>query len=394
MGWDYAIQWLTILPFEITAAGITIQFWRDDINIGVWITVFLVALTIIQVFGVRGYGEGGSSHQMLSKNLHTDDLVVEFILSMIKIMACTGFILFGIIDNCGGVSSDPRGYIGARYWHQPYSPGGFNNGFQGFCSVFVTASFAFGGTELTGLAAAESENPRKQIPKATKQVFWRITFFYVVNLFILGLLVPSNSDVLLGSSGANTKASPFVYAIKLAGVKGLPSVFNAVITISVISVANSATYGSTRTIQSLAGQGMAPKFLAYVDKQGRPIPTVILQLIFGLLAFANESSSGGGTLFTWLLALSGLANFFVWGSVCLAHIRFRTAWKRAGHSTDELPYRAAFGVWGSWLGIFLNFICLLAQVYVALYVSADSVFALPCTRYTLCLPTCTLPALN
>jgi yeast amino acid transporter len=386
MGWDYAIQWLTILPFEITAAGITIQFWRDDINIGVWITVFLVALTIIQVFGVRGYGEGGSSHQMLSKNLHTDDLVVEFILSMIKIMACTGFILFGIIDNCGGVSSDPRGYIGARYWHQPYSPGGFNNGFQGFCSVFVTASFAFGGTELTGLAAAESENPRKQIPKATKQVFWRITFFYVVNLFILGLLVPSNSDVLLGSSGANTKASPFVYAIKLAGVKGLPSVFNAVITISVISVANSATYGSTRTIQALAGQGMAPKFLAYVDKQGRPIPTVILQLIFGLLAFANESSSGGGTLFTWLLALSGLANFFVWGSVCLAHIRFRTAWKRAGHSTDELPYRAAFGIWGSWLGIFLNFICLLAQVYVALYVSADSVFVLPCTSYPLLSP--------
>lgn len=58
MGWDYAIQWLTILPFEITAAGLTIKFWRDDINIGVWIAVFLIALSIIQVFGVRGYGEG------------------------------------------------------------------------------------------------------------------------------------------------------------------------------------------------------------------------------------------------------------------------------------------------------------------------------------------------
>jgi yeast amino acid transporter len=67
MGWDYAIQWLTILPFEITAAGLTIQFWRDDINIGVWITVFLVALSIIQVFGVRGYGEGGSSHRCSPK---------------------------------------------------------------------------------------------------------------------------------------------------------------------------------------------------------------------------------------------------------------------------------------------------------------------------------------
>jgi amino acid transporter len=58
MGWDYAIQWLTILPFEITAAGLTIDFWRPDINIGVWIAVFLVALSIIQIFGVRGYGEG------------------------------------------------------------------------------------------------------------------------------------------------------------------------------------------------------------------------------------------------------------------------------------------------------------------------------------------------
>jgi amino acid transporter len=58
MGWDYAIGWLTVLPFELTAAGITIQFWRQDINIGVWISVFLVFLTIIQIFGVRGYGEG------------------------------------------------------------------------------------------------------------------------------------------------------------------------------------------------------------------------------------------------------------------------------------------------------------------------------------------------
>jgi yeast amino acid transporter len=58
LGWDYAIGWLTILPFEITAAGITIEFWRDDINIGVWITVFLVVLTAVQFFGVRGYGEG------------------------------------------------------------------------------------------------------------------------------------------------------------------------------------------------------------------------------------------------------------------------------------------------------------------------------------------------
>lgn len=315
----------------------------------IWIAVFLTILSLIQIFGVRGYGE------------------VEFVLSMIKIAACIGFIIFGIIVNCGGVPTDNRGYIGARYWHSPEQA--FRNGFKGFCTVFVTASFSFGGTELTGLAAAESADPLRQIPKATKQVLWRITFFYVVNLFILGLIVPSSSDVLLGSSGSNTKASPFVLAIQLAGVHGLPSVFNAVITISVISVANSATYASTRTIQALAVNGMAPKFLAYVDKKGRPIPTIVLQLLFGLLAFINEASSTGSTVFGWLLALSGIVNFFVYGSICLAHIRFRKVWKMKGHSIEELPFRAAFGIWGSWLGVLLNFLCLAAQFYVALWVS-------------------------
>jgi amino acid transporter len=80
MGWDYALSWLTVLPFELTAASITIQFWRDDINVGVWITVFLIVLSVIQIWGVRAYGE------------------VEFILSLIKICACTGFIILGIIS--------------------------------------------------------------------------------------------------------------------------------------------------------------------------------------------------------------------------------------------------------------------------------------------------------
>jgi len=304
-----------------------------------------VLLAGIQIFGVRGYGE------------------VEFVLSIIKVIACTGFIIFGIIVDCGGVPSDPRGYIGAKYWHDP---GAFRNGFRGFCSVFVTAAFAFGGTELTALAAAEAANPRKSIPQATKQVFWRIFFFYIVGTFILGLIVPSDDDVLLNSTGANTKYSPFVEAIRLAGVKGLPSVFNAVITISVISVANSATFASTRTIQALASQGMAPKILAYVDKKGRPMPTIILQMAFAMLAFINEAKVGS-KVFNWLLALSGLSNFFVWGGTCVAHVRFRQAWKAQGHTLDELPYRATFGVWGSTAGALLNLLCLIAQFYTALW---------------------------
>lgn len=70
---------------------------------------------------------------------------------------------------------------------------------------------------------------------------------------------------------------------------------------------------------------MAPKFLAYIDKKGRPLSVVILQLLFGCLAFINLAENGG-TIFNWLLALSGLSIIFIYGSVALAHIRFRAAW--------------------------------------------------------------------
>lgn len=269
--------------------------------------------------------------------------------------------ILGIIINCGGTGS--QGYIGGKYWQ---TPGAFNNGFKGFCSVFVTASFAFAGTELVGLAAAEAANPRKTIPKATKQVFWRISLFYVVSLTVLGLIVPSDNEILSKASGGNTTYSPFVLAIRLASIKVLPSIFNAVITLSVISVANSCTFGSTRTVQALCAKGMGPSWGAKVDKHGRPWIVLIIALLFGCLAYINEAASGG-VIFDWLLALSGLSNFFTWGSICFAHIQFRRAWTRAGRTTDDLPFAAMFGTIGSWIGLALNILCLIAQFYVALF---------------------------
>jgi len=143
-------------------------------------------------------------------------------------------------------------------------------------------------------------------------------------------------------------------------------VFNAVITISVMSVANSCTYGSTRVMQALAKDGMGPKILAWVDKKGRPVWPVVIQMLFGLLAFINEAASGA-TVFNWLLALTGLSSFFVWGSICLSHIRFRSAWKAAGRSLDDLPFKAQTGVYGSYLGLFLVIICLVATFYISLF---------------------------
>lgn len=217
-----------------------------------------------------------------------------------------------------------------------------------------------------GLAAAEATNPRDSIPKATKQVFWRIAGFFLVSLLMIGLIVPNGSDDLLGSSGGNTKASPFVLSFQYAGVQVLPSIFNAVITLSVLSVANSCTYASTRTMQALAENGMGPQWLAYVDSKGRPVWCILIQMLFGLLAFVNESVEGD-TVFTWLLALTGLSQLFTWGSICACHLRFRHLWKSHGRTVADLPYRSQFGVVGSWIGLGMNVLCLVATFYVALF---------------------------
>ncbi|KAI7460719.1 amino acid permease [Hortaea werneckii] len=340
MGWNYAMQWLVVLPLEIVAATLTIDFWNDSINPDAFVAIFLVLIVVINLFGVKGYGEA------------------EFVFSIIKVIAVIGFIILGIILNCGG--GPDGGYIGAKYW---YDPGAFNNGFKGLCSVFVTAAFAFAGTELVGLAAAETANPRKSLPSAVKQVFWRITLFYMVALTIVGLLVPYKDPRLVSAeSSVDAKASPFVIAITNAGITGLPSVMNAVILIAVLSVGNSSIYGSSRTLAALADQGQAPKILGYIDRKGRPIVSIGIASALGFLAFFAGSDKRSDA-FNWMLALSGLSSIFTWGSICLAHIRFRAGWKKQGHSLDELAYRSQPGLVGSWIGFIFNCLVLVAQFW-------------------------------
>jgi amino acid transporter len=349
MGWNYALNWLIVMPLELTAAGLVINYWTNSVNIAVWITIFLSALLIINLFGVRGYGE------------------VEFYVSIIKVIAVLGFIILGIVLAAGGGPNHE--YLGGKYWHDP---GPFANGFKGVCAVFVTAAFAFSGTELVGLAAAETANPRKTIPRATKQVFWRITIFYIVSLTLIGCLVPYTSKRLLnGSSSYDASASPFVISIENAGIKILPSIFNAVILCAVLSVGNSSVYGASRTLCALAECHQAPKILAYIDRKGRPLSSVALSMILGFIAYIN-CAQVGPQVFNWLLALSGLSSFFTWGSICACHIMFRMAWKAQGHTLDELAFVAPFGVWGSYFGLLLNVLCLIAQFYIAVFpINAD-----------------------
>ncbi|OBA20231.1 amino acid permease [Metschnikowia bicuspidata var. bicuspidata NRRL YB-4993] len=342
MAWNYAMQWLVVMPLELVAAAITIQYWDDQTNPAAYVAIFYVLIVTINFFGVKGYGEA------------------EFVFSMIKVIAVIGFIILGIVLVCGG--GPVGGYIGGRYWH---NPGAFNNGFKGLCSVFATAAFAFAGTELVGLAAAESVNPRKSMPKAIKQVFWRICLFYIVSLILVGCLVPYDSPDLQGSDGT-AKFSPFVIAINNAGISGLPSVMNVVIMIAVLSVGNSSVFGSSRTLAALAAAGQAPKIFNYIDKKGRPLFGIILQSLFGLISFISASGKQG-EVFNWLLALSGMSSLFTWGSICVCHLRFRMALAHQGRGKDELVFVSQAGIIGSCYGVLLNFLIIVAQFWIALW---------------------------
>jgi yeast amino acid transporter len=131
------------------------------------------------------------------------------------------------------------------------------------------------------------------MPQATKQACWRITIFYMVSLFLVGLIVPyNNPQPLNGTSSVDIKASPFVIAIQNAGIKVLPSIFNAIILVSVLLVGNSSTYGSTRNLSALAEIGQATKFFAHIYQKGRPTYELLVSLLFAGLAYINIADVG------------------------------------------------------------------------------------------------------
>src|SRR5271163_3013863 len=187
----------------------------------------------------------------------------------------------------------------------------------------------------------------------------------MVSLTVVGCLVPYNDpDLLNGSGSSDAHASPFVIAVRNAGISVVPSIMNVVIMIAVLSVGNSSIYGSSRTLAALADRGQAPKILGYIDRNGRPLVSILFSSAFGFLCYIVAAGNNERTqAFNWMIAISGLAAIFTWGSICLCHIRFRAAWKRQGHTLDELAFRSQAGVIGSWVGLIFNILILVAQFW-------------------------------
>lgn len=292
----------------------------------------------LNYLSVKGYGEG------------------EYWFSFIKVSAVIIFIIVGLLMIFGIMGGEVIGFKNFTLDDAPFS-----GGFLGVFIVFVAAGFSFQGTEIVGVAAGESEDPAKNVPKAIKSVFWRILLFYVLAIAIIGLIVPYTNPNLQSD---DVMVSPFTLVFKKAGLAFAASLMNAVILTAVLSAGNSSLYAATRMLFSMAKEGQAPKIFAKLNKRGVPVAATILTCVIGMLAFFS-SIFGDGIVYIWLMNSIGITGFIFWLGISVSHYRFRKAFLAQGHSLDELPYRAKWYPFGPIFAILIGLIVILAQNFQA-----------------------------
>ena len=347
MGWIYFFSWAITYALELTAAGLIIQWWNSTLSIGIFITIFWVPITLLNFLPVDFFGE------------------FEFWFASIKVVTLIGFAIFAICINAG---AGQQGYIGFEYWRHPgafapYLTDGPKAKFVGFWAVLIQAGFAYQGTELVGITAGESANPRKTVPSAIRKTFWSICLLFLFTVFFIGIVVPyDNEDLTLGNTNAGS--SPLVIAANQAGVAVLPHIINAVLLTVVLSAASSNVYSGSRILVGLSEEHCAPAFLARTTNRGVPYFAVSVTAAFGLLAYMNLSDDGG-KVFNWFLSIVGVAGFIAWACICICHLRFMDALKAQNISRDNLPFKSWGGRWLAYYGLTFCVIITITQGFTA-----------------------------
>ncbi|KKY20308.1 putative amino acid permease [Phaeomoniella chlamydospora] len=342
LGWAYWYLWVTILANEYNAIAVVITYWTQTVPQWAWILIFWVLFLSISMLGVLAFGE------------------IEFWLSLIKIISITLFFIIAIVISSGGIGP---GAIGFKYWHDP---GAFADSINGVARTFVIAGTLYAGTEMVGITAGESKNPRKSVPLAIRQVFFRIAFFYIGMMFFIGILIPYDDPRLL-SADSKTAASPLTISLSDANIQPAAHVINALIVISVISAGNSSLYVASRTLVFMARtpNPKAPRFLGRTNSHGVPWTALIFSNIFACISFVSVGPAGAGKVYDALITLSGVATFIVWAIIGIVHVRFRRAMKLQGQIVEELPYQAMWYPWGTYASIAANIFLIFFQGYTA-----------------------------
>ncbi|KZF25112.1 hypothetical protein L228DRAFT_207871 [Xylona heveae TC161] len=315
VGWNYFIIWIAVLANEYNTLSSIFVFWSDKVPLWGYFLIFWFVFLGFQLLGVQAFGEA------------------EFWLALLKLAGLTAYFIFAIVYAAGGLKGQQHA-LGFQYWHNPGAFAG--HGFRGVATVFVFCSTFYAGCESVAIAATETRNPKVAVPRATRQVFWRIIFVYMGSAFFFGLTCPANAPGLVGGASRALK-SPMTIAIQNAGWEGGVNLINAFILATCLSATNSSIYIGSRTILFMAQDGKAPRFLGRTDARGVPVYAIIFTNLFGALSMMNVST-GASKAYGYIISLSGVSTFLVWGSISFIHIRFRRAWAKQGRNVQDLPF--------------------------------------------------------
>ncbi|MBU8769356.1 amino acid permease [Cytobacillus oceanisediminis] len=312
LGWMYFIGSATTAGVEFTAAGILMKRWFPDISVWVWCAIFILLLFALNALTTRGFAEA------------------EYWFSGIKVVAVIFFIIIGFSAILGIIPLADRP---APYMEHLAPKGLFP---AGIAIVFVTMMnviFSYQGSELIGIAAGESEEPQKNIPRAIRNVLFRIIIFYIASIIILSAIFPTKELGIL--------ESPFVTLMDLAGIPFAPDIMNFVILTAILSVGNSCIYASTRLLWAMAHDGMAPGVFGKLSKRKVPFTALVFTMIFSLLSLLT-SVFAAETVFVLLMSIAGISVTISWMGIALSQFMFRRKYIKAGGKVEDLKYKVPF----------------------------------------------------
>jgi len=339
-GWNYWFLYILVSMAELTVVGIYVAYWFPDFPAWQTSLIVLVSITAINLVNVRLYGE------------------FEFWFALIKVVAVIGMIVLGCVLIFSGLGGAATGL--SNLWEH----GGFlPNGPYGLLLSLVVVMFSFGGTELIGITAGEAADPRNSIPRAVRQVMWRILLFYVGALTVMMIIYPWNK---VGMEG-----SPFVMIFSNLGIGSAATILNIVILSAAISVYNSGIYSNGRMLYSLAEQGNAPQIFLRLSGNKVPVIAILFSSFCTLAAVAVNYWIPDGA-FMQVMAVATTAATITWVMIVLVHLRFRKAHQA---TSNGLFFKAPFYPYANYICV--AFMAMIVVLMTQLESMRSAVFVLP-----------------
>ncbi len=331
VGWLWWVQLVVVIAAEALGAAGLLATVFPALPVWLMALLFVAALTAVNLTRVKNFGE------------------FEFWFALLKVAAIVAFLLVGAALLFGwipGVQSPGLANFGGA----GFAP----HGFEGIATALFVVAFAFGGTEIVSVAAAETRDPARSVGKAVRTVVWRILVFYIGSIFIIAAVIPA------GSAGLK---SPFAAVLDAAGLPGAATAITLVAVVALLSALNANLYGASRMVFSLAERGEAPRALASLTKSQVPAVAVLASVAFGVVATVLEIAFPDKVL-PLLLNIVGSTCLMVWGSALVSQLVLR---HRADRDGVELPLRMAGFPWLTVVGLVI-----LVAIFVVGLIGEDS----------------------